>query len=188
MPAERSGLARYSGWLRALAFVAITMPLTWLWMNGGQDAYMAFFKQTATPLFKLLGVTNYPPSAVRDRFIGFVPFIALMLITPGLEWRRRIGGILLGFPVIVLCQIALVYAVFVIVVDGDGWNEQTKTALFPFQVMFDAVPLLLWAIFAHEYLGSLLQKIIPPTPVPPPAAPAESTPEPAPEPEPDDRA
>lgn len=155
------------GLILLLEFVAITAPLTWLWMNGGQDAYMAWFKDVARPFFKLLGVTNYPPSAVRDRFIGFVPFIALMLITPGLSFAKRIGGLLIGFPVIVLCQVALVYAVFKIVVQGGGWNEETKTALFPFTVIFDAVPLLLWAVLAHEYLGGLLQRIIPPTPPPP---------------------
>ena len=160
------------GLILLLEFIAITAPLTWLWMNGGQEAYMAFFKDVARPLFKLLGVTNYPPSAVRDRFIGMVPFIALMLITPGLEWRRRIGALLIGFPIMVLCQVALVFAVFKIVVQGGGWNEETRTALFPFQVLFDAIPLLLWAIFAHEYLGGLLQRIIPP--VPPPSSPKDS--------------
>ena len=166
------------GLILLLEFVAITAPLTWLWMNGGQEAYMAFFKEVARPALAALGVTNYPPSAVRDRFIGFVPFIALMLITPGLAWSKRIGGLLIGFPIIVLCQIALVFAVFKIVVQGGGWNNDTKTALFPFTVIFDAVPLLLWAVFAHEYLGGLLQNIIPPTPVPvadvTPPAPSES--------------
>ncbi len=162
MPERESLLSRYSGWLRALAFVAITVPLTWWWMNGGADAYMAFFKQTATPLFKLLGVTNYPPSAVRDRFIGFVPFVALMAITPGLDLSRRIGAILISFPIVFLCQVALVYAVFKIVIQGGGWNDQTRTALFPFTVLFDGLPLLLWAIFAHEFLAEKLKKIMPP--------------------------
>ncbi len=161
MPPPDSALARYSGWLRALAFIAITVPLTWWWMHGGADAYMAFFKQTATPIFKLLGVTNYPPSAVRDRFIGFVPFIALMAITPGLDLSRRIGAVLIAFPIVFLCQIALVYAVFKIVVQGGGWNDQTRVALFPFTVLFDGLPLLLWAVFAHEFLADQLKKIIP---------------------------
>lgn len=164
MPASASGLGRYGGWLRALAFVAITVPLTWLWMHGGQDAYMAFFKQTATPLFKLLGVTSYPPSAVRDRFIGFVPFVALMLITPGLDLSKRLGGILISFPIVFLCQVALVFAVFKIVVQGGGYDAAARTALFPFTVLFDAIPLLLWAIFAHEFLAEQLQRIIPAPP------------------------
>lgn len=165
------------GLILALEFVAITAPLTWLWMNGGQDAYMAFFKQAARPLLIALGVTSYPPSAVRDRFIGFVPFVALMLITPGLEWSKRIGGILIGFPIVFLCQVALVFAVFRIVVEGGGWDDQTRTALFPFQVIFDAIPLLLWAVFAHEYVGGLLQRIIPAGPAPPPPpAPAPADP------------
>lgn len=164
------------GLILLIEFIAITAPLTWLWMNGGQEAYMAFFKDVARPVLTALGVTNYPPSAVRDRFIGFVPFIALMLITPGLEWSKRIGGILIGIPIIVLCQMALVFAVFKVVVQGGGWNSDTKTALFPFTVMFDAVPLLLWAIFAHEYLGGLLKSIIPPVPVPAGAPPVEAQP------------
>jgi len=164
LSASESPLGRYSGWLRALAFVAITVPLTYWWMHGGQDAYMAFFKQTATPLLKLLGVTSYPPSAVRDRFIGFVPFVALIAITPGLDLTKRLGAILISFPIVFLCQVALVFAVFRIVVQGGGWNEETKTALFPFTVLFDGLPLLLWAVFAHEYLGEQLKRIIPPAP------------------------
>jgi len=154
------------GLILLLEFVAITAPLTWLWLNGGQEAYMAFFKEVARPLLVGLGVTSYPPSAVRDRFIGFVPFVALMLITPGLEWRKRIGGILISFPIVFLCQVALVFAVYKIVVQGGGWNDATRTALFPFTVLFDAIPLLLWAVFAHEYLGGLLQRVLPPVPAP----------------------
>lgn len=142
--------------LLLVKFVAITAPLTWYWMNGGQDQYMAFFKDVARPFLLALGITNYPPSVVRDRFVGFVPFIGLMLVTPGLDLRRRVGGLLLGLPIIILCQVGLVYAVFLIVVQGGGWSDETKNALFPYTVIFDAVPLILWALFAHEYRKSVV--------------------------------
>ena len=43
--------------LLLLKFVALTVPLTWLWMNGGQQAYFRVYMTLARPILILLGVT-----------------------------------------------------------------------------------------------------------------------------------
>src|SRR5262245_66367905 len=83
---------------------ALSAALTWLWLAFGQSAYEHFFARTAQPLLAALGADGLADSPARRRFVSYVPFLVLMLGTPRLEWRRRLGGILLGMPLIFACH------------------------------------------------------------------------------------
>jgi hypothetical protein len=146
--------------LLLLKFVALTVPLTWLWMNGGQQVYFRVYMTLARPILILLGVTNFPPSLVRDRFINFVPFLALMLITPRLSARRRAVGVAAGAVLLFISQIALTYMAWASFI-RDGETAQSMTNYFPALVMSDAMPFVLWALLAHEFLGDLLRRVAP---------------------------
>lgn len=165
-----------------LEFVAITAPLTWLWMQGGQELYFRFFIRLARPFLILLGVTNFPPSLVRDHFLNWVPFLALMLITPHLPALRRLGGIVLGFVLIFFSHVGLTYWAYVTHV-RDGHTAESLTNYFPAQVISDAIPFVLWALLANRFLRELLVRVLPPAPgeaggqpdsAPPPRDSAES--------------
>jgi hypothetical protein len=125
----------------------------------GQSAYEAFFARTARPLLEALGAGVLPDSPARQRFVSFVPFLVLMCGTPGLHWRRRLGGILLGIPLLYLCHVALVAAEFLSHSrhrpTGDSFSTLLPAALFA-----DAFPFLLWAVFAREVLSGLLARTL----------------------------
>src|SRR5262245_12395787 len=90
----------------ALSVVALTVPLTWLWVNGGREWYGWSLAPVANAIYALLGldgVTFFP----RDRYINQVPFGALVLLTPGLPMRRRLGGLALGTLAIFALQMIL---------------------------------------------------------------------------------
>jgi len=154
---------RKSGLRLLLEFTAITVPLTWLWMNGGQDAYFAFYKRLAAPILLMLGVTSFPPGLVKDRMISFIPFLALMLVTPHIPIRRRWIGIGVGFVLLFLSHIALTWWAWVSFV-RDGRSPDSMLYYFPALVIADAMPFVLWALFANRFLRELLERVIPPTP------------------------
>jgi hypothetical protein len=156
---------RKTGLRLLLEFAAITVPLTWLWMAGGQDLYFRFYLRLARPILLLLGVTNFPPGLVRDRMISFIPFLALMIVTPQIPRLRRWAGIATGFVLLFLSHIVLTWWAWVSFV-RDGKTAESMLFYFPALVMADAMPFVLWAIFANRFLRELLERVLPP---PPPA-------------------
>ncbi len=52
--------------LLLLEFLAITLPLTWLWDVWGRDVYLEFFEWLAGPALELLGVRRLPRRAQRS--------------------------------------------------------------------------------------------------------------------------
>lgn len=137
--------------LLLLEFLAITLPLAWLWDVWGREAYLDFFRAAAGPLLDLLGVKKFPVVLVRNRFISHVPFLALMLITPGLSRRRRCVGTLVGFGLIFLCQIGLTVTAYHVRV-AYGISAKAFSALFPALLFSDSFPFVLWAVIAHEFV------------------------------------
>ena len=60
--------------LALLKIVVISVPLTWLWLAWGRDAYGELFMQIAMPIYGALGLTDVVPLGARDRFINYLPF------------------------------------------------------------------------------------------------------------------
>ena len=143
-----------------LEFVAITVPLTWLWLNGGLEVYYGIFQRLAFPLLQEMGVNTFPPGLVRDRMINFIPFVALMLITPGLPVRRRFGGLAAGIPLIFLSHVLLAYWAWATFV-RDGQTAASMANFFPALLAADAFPLILWAVFANRFLLEMISRILP---------------------------
>jgi hypothetical protein len=150
-----------------LEFVAITVPLTAFWLNGGSEAYFQLFRFFARPILVEMGATSLLRGAVSDRMVSVIPFLGLMVVTPQLSLRRRLGGIGLGLLVIFLSHVGLSYWAFVSFIP-DGKTAESLARYFPAQIACDATPFVLWAIFANEYLSELFRKVMPPGTMPPP--------------------
>ena len=136
-------------------FVALSLPLSWLWMNGGKALYGRFFGWAATPIFQLLGATE-PPNGYRDRFINYVPFVVLMLITPALSARRRALGTAVGLFVIFCGHLAFAWVANQAPRGpGGGRTAESFATLFPAFLVSDSLPFVLWAIFAAPFLKEL---------------------------------
>jgi hypothetical protein len=151
--------------LLLLKFVAITAPLTWVWMNGGQQAYFKFFMSMARPLLVFMGVMGMSQSLVRDRMFNVIPFLALMLITPRLPPLKRVRGIVLGYGIIFLSQVGLCYWAYATHI-RDGRTAESMSNFFPALIACDAIPFVLWAIFANEFLSDLLRQVLPASAMP----------------------
>jgi hypothetical protein len=93
--------------LRVAAFAAITLCLTWLWDEGGRMAYGRFLKSVAPPIYDLIGFEGARVGAFRQRYVNFIPFVGLVLVTPHLSARRRAIGLALGLFALFCGHLAL---------------------------------------------------------------------------------
>jgi hypothetical protein len=134
----------------ALSVVALTGPLTWLWVNGGREWYGWSLAPVANAVYALLGLDGvrfFP----RDRYINQVPFAALVLLTPGLSARRRFAGLALG----VLAIFALQMTVNAIALRGAPEATSLPAGL---SILSDAAPFVLWALVARDFLARFTRR------------------------------
>ena len=145
-------------WLLLAEFVAITLPLAWLWHIWGREAYLDLFQTLTAPLLEAFGVDRFPEKLVRNRFLNVLPFLALMIITPGLSARRRVVGTGIGLAVLWVGQVAL--AVIGRTVLMRMGAENAYPALLPVILVSDSLPFVLWAAIAHEFVGELAKRAL----------------------------
>ncbi len=139
--------------LIALGFVAVTLPLTWLWFEGGRAFYGGVFTAVARPFYALLGLESVPIAAYRERYINLIPFVGLMLATPALTWRRRFGGLFAGLLLLLLSHLLLnVTPAFL--------PNQRATLPFAAAALSDALPFMIWVVLAREPLMRLVAQIV----------------------------
>ena len=138
----------------ALSFLALTLPLAWAWFAWGSDLYTRFL----IDLLDALGLRmrqRAHGSAAAPRFISVVPFLVLMLVTPRLGWKRRVFGAVGGLAVLVAVHCGLL-----LVVDAAtaayGRGAESVEKFFPFVILADGVPLLLWLVLAREFLAEVI--------------------------------
>ena len=142
-----------------LEFVLITGPLTWWWLHGGLDFYYGIFQRLGFPILGEMGVNTFNPGLVRDRMINFIPFIGLMLVTPGLGFRRRFVGLGVGMVLIFFSHVLLAYWAWASF-ERDGQVTASMAQFFPGLLMADAVPFVIWAVIANRVLADLISNIV----------------------------
>ena len=127
------------GVLVVVAFVLVTIGLTWFWEEGGRRQYGLFLKTVAPPIYDAIGFGDARVGAFRQRYINWVPFVGLMLVTPGLAWRRRAVGLFGGLGLLFVGHLAL-----------NLTERVHKAAQLPFvpSLLSDALPFVLWILFA----------------------------------------
>jgi len=130
-------------------FIALTAPLTWLWQEWGRGAYRAIYVPAAQAVYGLLGYGHVPVPG-RQRFIDWIPFLALMILTPRLRLSRRLLGIVFGMLALFLLHILV-----------QLWAGPPKRS-FPLWVkmLLDAAPFALWVAIAHEFVREVAARAL----------------------------
>lgn len=131
------------GALILIGFVAISIGLTWFWNEWAQAQYALLFRTVGYPLYELLGFGNARVVGFRERYINFVPFISLLLVTPGLTLRRRSIGFALGLVFIFACHLALNLTELI---------QPGRSLPIVASVLSDALPFLVWTVIAYPVL------------------------------------
>ena len=127
-------------------FICLTAPFIWLWRVGGLAVYHAVYSPVAEAIYGWLGFEGVAAPA-RDRYINIIPFVTLMILTPKLSVRRRLGGTAIGLLILFAMHIAV------------NLTANPKTLALPrnIRLMLDAAPFFLWIIIANEFVGSFLK-------------------------------
>lgn len=134
--------------LRIAAFAAITLALTFLWDEGGRVLYGRFLKAVAPPIYDVLGFDGARVGAFRQRYVNFVPFVGLVLVTPHLSARRRAIGLALGLFALFCGHLALNLT-------EAGTGRGRHLPLVP-SLVSDTLPFLVWLVVAAPALAQWL--------------------------------
>jgi hypothetical protein len=126
-------------------FVCLTAPFVWLWQVGGLSVYHALYSPIANAIYEWLGFEGVAAPA-RDRFINMIPFVALMVLTPDLSTRRRLGGIAIGLMILFTMHIAVNLTA----------NPVNLRLPWPVSLALDAAPFFLWVIIANEFVRDFI--------------------------------
>lgn len=131
-----------------------------MWIEWGRSAYGRVFAELSIPIFGLLGMNEILPQGTRDRFIGYLPFLILMIVTPRMTWLRRSLGIVIGFVAIFFVQVFFIYMSHRAGVQGgEVNNQQVYEAMLPVLLFCDAFPFVLWIVFAKDFVQEMTSKI-----------------------------
>ena len=135
-----------------LRIVALSVPLTWLLIEWRREAYGTLFLELAMPIYGFLGLTSVVPEGARDRFINYLPFLILMLITPRLTLTRRAVGTLVGFVVIFAAHLVFVYVADPELGESTAMTRSRFIRIVPANTMSDSLPFVLWVLIAREFV------------------------------------
>jgi len=135
----------------AAKFILLTVPLTWLWVTGGREFYAEILSPVSRFVYELFGAEGVRP-VWRERYINYVPFVSLMLLTPGVSWRRRLSGLAIGLVVILFAHI------------GMNWLSFAIRGRGPFPrflaVFSDALPFFIWAALNREFVTDFARQVV----------------------------
>jgi hypothetical protein len=126
-------------------FVCLTAPVVWLWQIGGLSVYHALYSPIANAIYEWLGFEGVATPA-RDRYINMIPFVALMILTPNLSTRRRLGGTAIGLMILFTMHIAVNLTA----------NPVNLRLPWPVSLAVDAAPFFLWVIIANEFVRDFM--------------------------------
>lgn len=130
-----------------LSFAVVSLGLLWLWSEWLRAGYGQLFFAVARPLYDFLGFEEAPVVAFRQRYINFVPFVSLLLVTPGLSVRRRTLGLVFGLLFIFVCHLGLNLTAIL--------QPGPALPIVP-SIVSDALPFLVWIVIAYPVLAKFL--------------------------------
>ncbi len=143
-------------WLFLLKLAILTLLFGYVWFAYFQAAYPHVIKPIATAFFQLVGVRRWLLTLVLEHFTNIVPYLALVLATPGLIVNRKKTLIALfgGLAIIVAVHLLLSWAVYELQVRYQ-LSETFYKFVVPMYLFNDALPLVLWLSFYPGVPGKL---------------------------------
>ena len=135
------------------SFLVITVLLTWFWTAWGREHYGYFLKIVAPPIYEAIGFGDARVGAFRQRYINFVPFVGLVLVTPGIALRRRLLGLSGGLIFLFLGHLILNLT--------ERIDKGSHLPVVP-SLLSDALPFGVWIVVAYPVISQWFATILTP--------------------------
>lgn len=147
-------------WLFLGKLVAGTIVLGLIWFLWLSERYPFVLRPVGNWIFPIIGVSKWRLSATLAHMVNMVPYVALVLATPGwkVEWRRHVGALGAGVVALMLGHLLMLTAFDFII----GKYELSKAAYLwsvPVWVLNDSLPFVLWLSFFPNVLTDLFPRI-----------------------------
>jgi len=141
-----------------LLLIAFSLLLFWLWMEWGQTNYQKLMGAVIVPAAKVLGEKELNLFVLKAHYMNAVPFIALILATPALGWKKRLAALAFGL------MLLFVWHLFFSLVLNHyqalwGSDRRFYRLFIPTISVNSAVPVILWLILAWKGGKDLLGEI-----------------------------
>ncbi len=145
-------------WLFLGKLAVFTLILGYIWFKAAQRQYPDLIEPVAAVFFQLTGVRRWWLALVLEHYTNLVPYIALVLATPGLitNWKRSLIVLAGGLAILVLVHLAMAAAVYHLVAEY-ALSKTCYTYLVPIYLVNDALPLVLWILFYPRVLPELFR-------------------------------
>lgn len=148
--------------------VVVSAALFTLWEWRLAAWYAILFRHVAGPVCGLFGIELQSLAdsigLVTPRFYNVIPFLSLVVATWGLTLKRRAIAIAAGLVALVLWHVGLAIGVDAIVA-SHGLDRTAYRMLSPWFLVSDALPIMLWLIFAYPSVKALFaQRVTSPSP------------------------
>ena len=140
-----------------LSLVAISAVLTWFWFHGLQVSYALLFGPAAKAVFRQLGIHKSGLKLVIEHFTNIIPFIALCISLPGVDFKKRLIRSGLGLLILALVHFIMIIAASAIY-SAHSMSPTAYKYLFPILTINDALPLVIWFLFFSEEIIRLFKK------------------------------
>ena len=143
-------------WLFLTKLLLFTLILGYIWFSGLQRSYPFIIDPLASWFFKLVGVKKWWLSLTVEHFTNLIPYLGLILASPGFfkNWKHTLTALLGGLAVLVAVHILMSAAMYYIV--GEyGMSKSAYKIIVPIYLVNDALPLILWLVFYPELLSKL---------------------------------
>ena len=138
-----------------LEFLVLSMPLAWLWLNWLNEPYDKLLFEILDAIYGVVGGEHAGHGPAGHRFVSYVPFLVLVAITPSLTLRRRLWGGAIGSFAIFLSHIFMLFVSDAAYTVRGGGSDAIAT-LFPFLLLTDGLPLLIWFVLARDFLSTIV--------------------------------
>ena len=138
--------------------IIFSLPLFWLWMTAGQTTYQKLVGTVVVPLAQALGEKELNLFILKAHYMNITPFVALILATPALEWKKRLTALVIG-----LLLMFVWHLVFSLTLNHYqilwGHDRRFYQLFIPAISVNSAVPVILWFILAWKGVKELLGEI-----------------------------
>jgi hypothetical protein len=142
-------------WLFIVKFLVVSLPLFVLWYWKGQDLYISILDNSLYFFFHTLLGVNSDFTFPKDIFNNLIPFVALMVITRGMKFKKRVTKLGWGLLILILAHVVLSKLIYFLSPEPGVVSKLYEKLSVPLYLFSESLPFLLWILLARKQVVDL---------------------------------